>query len=76
MNSALCPTSAEIRAPERRVATPIGLAMLMIWLRRSRTRRQLCCLDARELLDIGRSEAERQRECARWFWQGSDGAAP
>jgi uncharacterized protein YjiS (DUF1127 family) len=44
-----------------------------IWLRRGRTRRQLRDLDARELLDIGVSESQRDRECARWLWQGSDG---
>jgi len=26
-------------------------------------------LDAHLLADIGRSEAERRRECCKWFWQ-------
>jgi uncharacterized protein YjiS (DUF1127 family) len=45
------------------------LYMARIWRRRSRTRRALQQLDARELVDIGRTDAERKSECARWFWQ-------
>jgi uncharacterized protein YjiS (DUF1127 family) len=41
----------------------------MLWLRRIRTRQQLRVLDAAQLDDIGRSEAERRHECAKWFWQ-------
>jgi uncharacterized protein YjiS (DUF1127 family) len=37
--------------------------------RRRATRRALRQLDARALDDIGRSESDRQRECAKWFWQ-------
>jgi uncharacterized protein YjiS (DUF1127 family) len=43
--------------------------MAALWLRRVRTRQQLRVLDAAQLDDIGRSEAERRRECAKWFWQ-------
>ena len=39
------------------------------WRRRSKTRKVLQQLDPRELADIGRTEAERKRECAKWFWQ-------
>jgi uncharacterized protein YjiS (DUF1127 family) len=46
------------------VAVPVGT-----WLQRMRTRAALRELDARALADIGRSEAERQRECAKWFWE-------
>ena len=46
------------------ISLPVGT-----WLRRMRTRPSLRELDARALADIGLSEAERQRECARWFWQ-------
>ena len=40
------------------------------WHRRSLTRRSLAQLDGAALIDIGRTEAERRRECAKWFWQG------
>lgn len=42
---------------------------LRFWLRRLRTRTVLRELDARGLEDIGLSEDDRQRECAKWFWQ-------
>jgi uncharacterized protein YjiS (DUF1127 family) len=34
----------------------------------ARTRRQLARLDARELRDIGLTEAHRQAECRKSFW--------
>jgi uncharacterized protein YjiS (DUF1127 family) len=40
-----------------------------IWSRRSNTRRHLEELDAHRLADIGLNELDRQRECAKWFWQ-------
>ena len=45
------------------------LCMARIWHRRSWTRRALQQLDARELADIVRTEAERKSEYAKWFWQ-------
>jgi uncharacterized protein YjiS (DUF1127 family) len=39
------------------------------WVRRSRTRKALRDLDARQLADIGVSEPERAAECGKWFWQ-------
>jgi len=47
----------------------ITFALRLCW-RRARTRRALRRLDASQLADIGRSEAQRRRECAKWFWQG------
>ena len=44
--------------------------MVRTWSRRSATRRRLRDLDARDLDDIGVTECQRRRECARWFWQG------
>jgi uncharacterized protein YjiS (DUF1127 family) len=46
-----------------------SLARARIWFRRLKTRRRLHELDARELDDIGLTERQRQRECAKWFWQ-------
>jgi uncharacterized protein YjiS (DUF1127 family) len=43
---------------------------LSIWVHRAVTRQTLCELDARTLADIGCTEDERRRECAKWFWQG------
>ncbi|MCB9948109.1 MAG: DUF1127 domain-containing protein [Rhodospirillaceae bacterium] len=45
-------------------------ALARTWWRRATTRRALRNLDARLLADIGRTEAERRRECAKRFWQG------
>lgn len=39
-----------------------------LWLRRMRTRAALRELETRGLEDIGLTEAERQRECAKWLW--------
>ncbi len=54
-----------------RLAWPIRIAITRTrtWRRRSRTRRQLFVLDARQLHDIGITEADRRQECAKWFWQ-------
>jgi uncharacterized protein YjiS (DUF1127 family) len=40
-----------------------------VWLRRLRTRRQLAGLEAERLRDVGLTPAERDAECARWFWE-------
>ncbi|WP_026380510.1 DUF1127 domain-containing protein [Afifella pfennigii] len=42
---------------------------LCLWLQRARQRRQLAELPPWRLADIGISEAERRRECAKWFWE-------
>jgi len=39
------------------------------WVARWLRRRELARLEAYRLSDIGMSEAERRRECGRWFWQ-------
>ena len=46
------------------VSTPIAT-----WMQRMRTRAGLRELDAHQLADIGRSEEQRQYECAKWFWE-------
>ena len=59
----------------RRSTSGLGLAAraakaaASVWLDRLRSRRRLAALDPRELADIGRTEPERWRECAKWFWQ-------
>jgi uncharacterized protein YjiS (DUF1127 family) len=55
--------------PLRIVTSPAVSVPVATWLQRMRTRTALRGLDARALADIGRSEAERQRECAKWFWE-------
>jgi uncharacterized protein YjiS (DUF1127 family) len=44
-------------------------ARLSVWIRRAATRQELHELDDRLLADIGRTELERRRECAKWFWR-------
>ncbi len=39
------------------------------WVARWLRRRELARLETYRLPDIGMSEAERRRECAKWFWQ-------
>ena len=53
------------RAPAARAV----YAIAALWLDRIRTRRRLAEFASRELADIGRTESERWRECAKWFWQ-------
>ena len=48
---------------------PITGRGIAIWVHRMRTRRRLAELDGRALDDVGLSERERCRECAKWFWQ-------
>jgi uncharacterized protein YjiS (DUF1127 family) len=43
-------------------------ATLLYWRRNLRTRRQLARLDARQLADAGISEAQRQAELSKPFW--------
>ena len=45
-------------------------AVAALWFDRWQTRRHLAELASRDLADIGRTESERWRECAKWFWQG------
>jgi len=46
-----------------------GPAIAASWAIRHRTRSQFRRLDTRSLADVGLSEADRQRECSKWFWQ-------
>jgi uncharacterized protein YjiS (DUF1127 family) len=57
---------AELRYALARPSTGSPAAL---WLRRMWTRHRLAELDARQLDDVGLSELERARECAKWFWQ-------
>lgn len=45
------------------------LAMRAAWRQRSRTRRHLALLDARELADLGLTRTEQRAEAGKWFWQ-------
>jgi uncharacterized protein YjiS (DUF1127 family) len=55
------------RLPEVRQQRP--MPRVRIWITRVKTRQRLRELDLRQLADVGLSEAERQRECMKWFWQ-------
>lgn len=62
------------RYADRLFWTTLGresLALLRLWRRRSRTRRQLARLDARLLDDVGLDPATAEREAALPFWQAS-----
>ena len=39
------------------------------WLRRRATRRHLHELDDHRLDDVGLTRYQRDRECAKWFWE-------
>jgi len=47
----------------------VNLAKARIWRTRVKTRGRLRELNIRELDDVGLAEGQRQRECAKWFWQ-------
>ncbi|MBZ8135037.1 DUF1127 domain-containing protein [Afifella sp. IM 167] len=55
-----------ITATHKRLGLVVSIGL---WIRRSRERRQLAELPSFRLADIGIEEAERRRECAKWFWQ-------
>jgi uncharacterized protein YjiS (DUF1127 family) len=42
---------------------------MMTWYQRAQTRFALSQLDAHQLADIDLTQAERDRECAKCFWQ-------
>lgn len=64
-NPIFCQSKSEVRLRD----LIQGLWTIMMNLYGSlRTRRQLATLEPRELRDIGVTEAERRRECARPFW--------
>lgn len=44
-------------------------AQLQLWRLRIRQRTELARLGEHGLHDIGRSQADAQRELAKWFWQ-------
>jgi uncharacterized protein YjiS (DUF1127 family) len=46
-----------------------GAAMVRVWLRRIRSRRELAKLEDRELSDIGISRAQARYESERPFWR-------
>lgn len=48
--------------------TPISLPFAL-WLRRIATRRHLYAVEAHRLADVGLTEQQRRRECAKWFWE-------
>jgi len=50
-------------------AAGAALALGALWLRRIETRRDFRELGAEQLADVGRTEADRRRECSKWFWQ-------
>lgn len=64
-------SALEITAAGPRLAglLPMVLATLAIWRRRSRTRRHLMRLDARNLDDTGLTFAQQREEAGKWFWQ-------
>lgn len=60
---------SRIAFPEWGGVAPICASTVTIWLRRARTRRHLRALEKHRLVDIGLTEVQRRRECAKWFWQ-------
>ncbi len=60
---------SRIAYPERRKILLAVISAIGLWLRRSRTRRDLRALEMYRLTDIGLSERQRADECGKWFWQ-------
>ncbi|QCK85806.1 DUF1127 domain-containing protein [Phreatobacter aquaticus] len=57
------------RARSRPACFSAFRSLVRIWRERRDTRIHLGELEAHHLADIGLTEAERRRECAKWFWQ-------
>jgi uncharacterized protein YjiS (DUF1127 family) len=57
----------QVAIRKRRRFMPMARAIVAIWRRRMSTRAALRELEPRLLADIGRTEKERRRECAKWF---------
>lgn len=57
------------RADPTGFARPL-LRQIALWLRRSRTRRQLWTLSDHELRDLGLERSTADREALRPFWKG------
>lgn len=51
--------------------TPLGgtLNLVQLWHQRHRTRQQLLRVDDQRLSDLGLTDADREIECRKWFWQ-------
>ena len=51
--------------------TPLGRApkQVQLWYQRHRTRLALNRLDGHGLSDVGLTDADREIECRKWFWQ-------
>lgn len=49
---------------------PSPVAVLALWIRRVRLRRELAGLEARQLRDVGLDPAVIRREVAKPFWIG------
>ncbi|WP_417614499.1 DUF1127 domain-containing protein [Oceanisphaera sp.] len=67
-------TDTQVQYPTRSrlggVTQPASLrAKLVLWLQRSRTRRQLAQMPDYLLKDIGLNEADRYQEVSKPFWQ-------
>ena len=55
--------------PRQALSWPRLIATLALWRQRTRTRRGLAALTARELADIGLTRTQQRIECAKPFWQ-------
>jgi uncharacterized protein YjiS (DUF1127 family) len=71
-----CISAGEGRLPQRRARTLLALAALATmrlqigrWRERSRTRRLLAAINARDLQDIGLSHSDIANEIGKPFWQ-------
>jgi uncharacterized protein YjiS (DUF1127 family) len=62
-NTPFLTNEADVKSTSRRLVSLISL-----WFHRSRTRRELAGLDARQLDDVNISHAEAQREIGKPFW--------
>jgi uncharacterized protein YjiS (DUF1127 family) len=56
-----------IAVPTSRRFLPVTRAIVAIWGRQMSTRAALRELEPHLLADIGKTEKERRRECAKWF---------
>jgi uncharacterized protein YjiS (DUF1127 family) len=70
MDRTLSPAATQPTAAARPTNWPLRiLAMITVWRRNARTRRQLARLDDRQLADAGISSCDREMELDKPFWR-------
>jgi uncharacterized protein YjiS (DUF1127 family) len=70
MERTLSPSAAQPTLPQKKTNWALRLvAVIVVWRRNARTRKQLARLDDRQLADAGICPCEREMELEKPFWR-------